>query len=60
MKDKKFYLRFDFFVFQVGFIFFLFFDFIILYFDIKIGLICFLLIVLFVIYNLRFNRKKNK
>lgn len=60
MKDKKSHFKFDFSVSQAGFILSLLFDFIILYFDIKIGLICLSLIVLLAIYNLRLNRKKNK
>lgn len=60
MKDKKSHFRFDFSVSQAGFILSLLFDFVIIYFNIKIGLICLSLIVLLTIYNIRLNRKKNK
>lgn len=60
MKDKKVHFKFDFSVSQAGFVLSFVFNLIILYYNLRIGIICFSLIILLSAYNIRINRKKNK
>ncbi|WAM33222.1 DHH family phosphoesterase [Caldicellulosiruptor morganii] len=60
MKDKKVHFKFDFSVYQAGFVLSFIFNLVILYYNLRIGIICFSLIILLAVYNIRINRKKNK
>lgn len=60
MKDKRSHFKLDFSASKIGFILAFFFNLVILYYNLLIGLICFSFIVLLALYNFYLNRKKNK